>query len=138
SPVSFAKLVAQARTGAYDFDLATLGGAALFQADQEGVLEPLEGNFDTSKVPAENVMFNGVASHAYSFNIVYRTDAFPDGTGPQNWTEFWDAKTFPGPRTVPGYPSETIALALMADGVAPADLYPMDLDRAFASLDRLK
>ncbi len=138
SPVSFAKLVAQAQTGAYDFDLATLGGAALYQADEEGVLEPLGENFDTSQVPAANVMFNGVASHAYSFNIVYRTDAFPEGKGPQSWAEFWDTETFPGPRTMPIYPSETIALALMADGVAPADLYPMDLDRAFASLDRLK
>ena len=138
SPVSFAKLVAQSQTGAYDFDLATLGGAALYQADQEKVLEPIEGNVDKSQVPEANVLFNGVASHAYSFNIVYRSDTFPDGKGPQNWAEFWDTKAFPGPRTVPIYPSEAIALALMADGVPPAELYPLDLDRAFASLDKLK
>lgn len=138
SPVSFAKLVAQAHTGAYDFDLATLGGAALYQADQEGVLEPIEGNFDVSQVPKSNVIFDGVASHAYSFNIVHRVDAFLNGKGPQNWAEFWDTNAFPGPRTVPIYPSETIALALMADGVPPKELYPLDLDRAFASLDRLK
>ena len=138
SPVSFAKLVAQARTGSHDFDLATLGGAALYQANEEGALEPVEGNFDKSQVPAANVIFNGVASHAYSFNIVYRSDTFAGGKGPESWAEFWDTKAFPGARTVPIYPSETIALALMADGVAPADLYPMDLDRAFASLDKLK
>lgn len=138
SPVSFAKLVAQAQTGAYDFDLTTLGAAALYQADQAKVLEPLDGNFDKSQVPSGNAIFNGVASHAYSFNIVYRSDVFPGGKGPQNWAEFWNTSKFQGSRTLPIYPSETIALALMADGVAPDKLYPMDLDRAFASLDRIK
>ncbi|MDN2565057.1 ABC transporter substrate-binding protein [Aquibium sp. A9E412] len=138
SPVSFAKLVAQSQTGAYDFDVTTLGGAALYQAQEAGVLAPTEGNFDASQVPEGNVMFNGVASHAYSFNVTYRNDTFADGKGPQSWAEFWDTAAFPGPRTLPVYPSETIAFALLADGVAPEELYPMDLDRAFASLDRLK
>ncbi len=138
SPVSFAKLVAQAQTGAYDFDVTTLGGAALYQANKTSVLEPLKGNFDANKVPQENVMYNGVASHAYSFNITYREDTFKGGKGPQSWSDFWDTKTYPGSRTLPVYPSEVLAFALMADGVAPGELYPMDLDRAFASLDRLK
>ncbi|MBE2277061.1 MAG: ABC transporter substrate-binding protein [Rhodobacteraceae bacterium] len=138
SPVSFAKLVAQAQTNTYDFDVTTLGGAALFQAQEAGVLEPMDGNFDTSQVPEGNAIYDGVASHAYSFNIVNRADTFPDGKGPESWADFWNVGAFPGPRTLPIYPSETIALALMADGVPPDQLYPMDLDRAFASLDRLK
>ncbi len=139
SPVSYAKLVAQARTKTYDFDVTTLGDPALFQAHQAGVLEPIAGSaFDQSKVPTGNVQYDSVASHVFSFNVVYRNDINPAGPGPQDWAELWDVKRFPGMRTLPAYSSETIILALLADGVTQANLYPLDLDRAFASLDRIK
>ena len=35
-------------------------------------------------------------------------------------------------------PIDTLEIALMADGVAPKDLYPLDLDRAFRKLDEIK
>src|SRR5262249_46849877 len=77
-------------------------------------------------------------SHAFSFNIVYRTDIYGEGKGPQTWAELWDVQKFPGPRTLPVYAPETVTFALLADGVTQKTLYPLDLDRAFASLDRIK
>jgi putative spermidine/putrescine transport system substrate-binding protein len=35
-------------------------------------------------------------------------------------------------------PQETLEQALLADGVKPSELYPLDLDRAYKSLDRVK
>lgn len=35
-------------------------------------------------------------------------------------------------------PVITLESALLADGVAPEDIYPLDVDRAFAALDRIR
>jgi putative spermidine/putrescine transport system substrate-binding protein len=131
SPVSFAKLAQQVQTGIYEFDVTTLGGGELVRANQAGIIEELQA-------PYEGGLFeNGVASHAFATVIAYRTDKFPDG-GPQNWAEFWDVERFPGSRSLQRYPARVLPIALLADGVAVEDLYPLDIDRAFASLDRIK
>jgi len=132
SPVSFAKLAQQVQTGTYEFDITTLGGGELIRADQAGIIE------DIAEAPYEGGLFhNGVASHAFATVIAYRTDKFPNG-GPQNWAEFWDVERFPGSRCLQRYPARVLPLALLADGVAVEDLYPLDIDRAFASLDKIK
>ncbi|PWB96009.1 extracellular solute-binding protein [Salinibacterium hongtaonis] len=68
------------------------------------------------------------------------TDTYPDG-GPQDWADFFDTKKFPGKRAWPGSPGSydaSFELALLADGVAQEDLYPLDLDRATAKLDSIR
>src|SRR5690606_19362858 len=54
------------------------------------------------------------------------------------WKDFWDVKRFPGLRAMSNSPINTLEQALLADGVPMNDLYPLDLDRAFKSLDRIK
>lgn len=138
SPVSFAKLKAQAKSGAYDFDVSTLGGPALIQAANADVLEPMDKSIVTeADFPKGNVIENGVASHAFSNNIVYRTDKFPDG-GPETWKDFWDTKKYPGARTIQNHVIRAMTVALAADGVVRKGLYPLDADRAFKSLDKIK
>jgi putative spermidine/putrescine transport system substrate-binding protein len=56
---------------------------------------------------------------------------------PTTWAEFWSAD-LPGSRLCPQDPVGLLEVALIADGVAPGELYPLDLDRAFGSLDRLR
>jgi len=72
--------------------------------------------------------------------IVYNTQVFPGGNHPKSWADVWDAKKFPGPRMLQsldaGFPE--LEAALMADGVPIDKLYPIDVDRAFASLSRIK
>jgi putative spermidine/putrescine transport system substrate-binding protein len=69
----------------------------------------------------------------------YRTDAFK-GAVPVGWADFWDVKKFPGDRALcgagPGNPE--LEFALMAAGVPPDKLYPLDIDAAFASYDKIK
>ncbi len=59
---------------------------------------------------------------------------------PQRWADFWDVERFPGRRGVAntGSPWATLMLSLLADGVEPATLFPLDLDRAFRKLDQIK
>ena len=50
----------------------------------------------------------------------------------QGWRDFFDPAAVPGTRVT--YDIAQYGLleaALMGDGVAPGDLYPLDLDRAF-------
>ncbi len=68
--------------------------------------------------------------------IGYRTDTFPKG-GPQSWADFWDVQKFPGRRSLRRNP-QVLEAALMADGVPVDKLYPLDVERGFKSLDRIR
>ncbi len=68
--------------------------------------------------------------------IAYRSDAFPHG-GPRNWVDFWDVAKFPGRRSLRRNP-QVLEAALMADGVPLDKLYPLDVERGFRSLDRIR
>ena len=130
SPVSFAKLAQQVHTGTYEFDITTLGGGELVRANEAGIIEDLEA-------PYEGGLFeNGVASHAFATVMAWRTDKIKEG--PKTWAEFWDVERFPGGRSLQRYAARVLPIALLADGVDVKDLYPLDLDRAFESLDRIK
>ncbi|MHC4049415.1 ABC transporter substrate-binding protein [Bradyrhizobium sp. 25ACV] len=84
----------------------------------------------------------GVASYMYSYNMVYNTNKFPTGKPrPASWADFWDVKKFPGVRSLFSGQYGTVGPweeALLADGVPMDALYPMDVDRIFASLDKIK
>jgi len=60
-----------------------------------------------------------------------------------SWSDFWDVARFPGRRGLQRSARRTLEIALMADGVAPADVYRTlrsagGVDRAFRKLDQLK
>jgi putative spermidine/putrescine transport system substrate-binding protein len=57
---------------------------------------------------------------------------------PKTWADVWDLKRFPGDRMFWKKPSQTLEVALMADGVAPNKVYPLDVERALKSLDKIK
>jgi len=80
--------------------------------------------------------FGGVS--IYALALGYRTDTFAQGNAPTNWTDFWNTTKFKGRRGLWRSPVCTLELALMADGVAPDKLYPLDVDRAFRSLDKIR
>jgi len=63
----------------------------------------------------------------------------PSAPMPQTWAEFWDTEKFPGTRgMISGEPAPQLEAALLADGVPADQLYPLDVDRAFAKLDALR
>ena len=59
------------------------------------------------------------------------------------WSDFWDVAKYPGKRGLRKGVRGNLEFALMADGVAPADVYKTlstsdGVDRAFRKLDQLK
>jgi putative spermidine/putrescine transport system substrate-binding protein len=138
SPVSVAKLAAQARTGVYEFDVTTLGAGDIVRANATKIIDPLTDKMKADMKLWKDAEFqNGVSSHCFSTMIVYRKDKFPNG-GPKNWAEFWDTKKFPGNRTMQKYAARILPIALAADGVPIDKLYPIDEERAFRALDKIK
>jgi putative spermidine/putrescine transport system substrate-binding protein len=138
SPVSFAKLAQQVRSGAYEFDVTTLGGGEIIRANQAKIIEPLDGTDLAKSPPFPGAVFqNGATSHAFATVIAYQKARYPNGA-PTGWADFWDQGKFPGSRCMQRYASRVLPLGLVADGVKTNALYPMDIDRAFRSLDKIK
>lgn len=83
----------------------------------------------------------GVGNAVYNFVIGYDTSKL--SRAPTGWADFFDTRTFPGKRALRQGPKGNLEIALMADGVAPADVYktlnlPGGVDRAFKKLDSIK
>lgn len=79
-----------------------------------------------------------VGTYLFAGGMAWDPKRFPDGKHPGNFKEFWDAQRFPGRRGLRTRISETLEMALVADGVAPDKLYPLDIERGFKALDRVK
>ena len=96
-----------------------------------------------------NVAAQGIPGICGRYGVQYLTGgvvlawdpaAFPKRP-PATWADFWNLRDFPGRRALPSYGNpwnNTLLFALMADGVAPDALFPLDLDRAFRKLDEIK
>ncbi len=139
STVSFGKLKAMVESKNVEWDVVDLGERHVIVGGREGLLEPLD-----YKIINKDLLFPqasrefGVASFYYTHGIGYSTRTFSLQNHPRTWAEFWDVKKFPGPRTLRDNPKDDLEFALMADGVAPNKLYPLEVDRAFRSLDKIK
>jgi putative spermidine/putrescine transport system substrate-binding protein len=133
-----AKVKAQVTTGNVEWDVFDAPGALGANGSKEGYWEPLNASlFDTGdlSIPMTKDL---VPAYTFAGGIAYDPKRFPDGKHPRNFPEYFDAKAFPGRRTFRNRPSETLEAALLADGVPPSKLYPLDIERAFKALERIK
>lgn len=133
-----AKVKAQVTTGNVEWDVFDAPGALGASGSKEGYWEPLPASLfdagDLSVAPTKDL----VAFYTFAGGIGYDPKRFAEGKFPKNFAEYFDVKTFPGRRTFRNRPSETLEAALLADGVPPSKIYPLDVDRAFKALDRVK
>jgi putative spermidine/putrescine transport system substrate-binding protein len=143
-PATISKLLAMFRSGQMEIDLVDTGDDVLLQLERAGALMPLDyKDFKLTNPddidPVLKRRFQ-VGSFVYAMVMGFHTAAYPKGKEPKSWAEFWDIKAFPGPRTMSdmaaGAPD--LEFALLADGVPMDKLYPLDIDRAFKSLSRVR
>lgn len=58
---------------------------------------------------------------------------------PESWVDYFDIEGFPGNRSISAFVLDyPLEMALVADGVEPENLYPIDIDRALAKLDTIR
>jgi len=78
-----------------------------------------------------------IPAFAYALVSAYRRDAIAADGAPGDWAAWWDTNRYPGPRALSRDPFGSFEFALLADGVAPETLYPLDGERAIARLRQI-
>ena len=135
---NIAKIRAMVLAKHTEWDLIDATGPAFGQLLTDNLLQKLDLSVvkTTELASPKYVGPYGVAIYAYSHNIFWNTKSF---SGPLNgWADMWNVAKFPGKRGFQSVPWYTLEVALVADGVPIDKLYPLDVDRAFRSLDRIK
>jgi len=134
----------QVEQGAVTWDVLTFPMEEVISLARDGYLESIDyAVVDKSKLFPEIDLQYGVGAAFFSTVIVYPPASM---NGPQSWEDFWDVPEFvegadPDPsalRALRHSPVGTLEFALLADGVGISELYPLDLERAFASLEKIR
>jgi putative spermidine/putrescine transport system substrate-binding protein len=142
SPTDYAKIKAQVDSKKVSWGVVEVEPNYAKSACDSGSLEKLSDKVvaaaQAAKVAPEQMNDCAIPILQYTFSIAYNTDKFADAH-PTTWAEFFDTKKFPGKRGFWKYATGGIfEAALLADGVKPENLYPLDIDRAFKKLDTIK
>ncbi len=134
-----ATIKTQVEAGQVTWDVVDVGNDFGLEANS-ALLEEL----DYSLIPLDEVNQDlgpskwRVPDITYGVVLAYNTEKTA-GKVPEGWADYFDTTKFPGKRGVWDYSEGGIfEIALLADGVKPADLYPLDLDRATKKLDTIK
>ncbi|SHL31682.1 putative spermidine/putrescine transport system substrate-binding protein [Pseudonocardia thermophila] len=94
--------------------------------------------FPVDKVPEGTVTDCSVPATKYATDFAYDASVYT-GDVPTSIKDFFDVARFPGKRVVyGGSPKGILEAALVADGVPPDQLYPLDVERALAKLGTIK
>jgi putative spermidine/putrescine transport system substrate-binding protein len=126
------------QAGGVTWDIVDIGSSGCVDFAKQGLLEPLDYSvIDTKGTDPSLVQKNWVGWYYFSTILAWNKDSLK-GQQPTGWADFFDTKKFPGPRSLGSDTSSNLEFALMADGVAPDKLYPLDVDRAFRRLAAVK
>jgi putative spermidine/putrescine transport system substrate-binding protein len=141
---SLAKIRAMVQSGNTEWDVVNITPGDFLILAREGLLEKFDyDKFDKSvlkDIDPRVIHPYGIGNTFYSKVIAFNTRKIPAGSHPQSWADVWDTQKFPGPRILDAgnFVVPPIEYVLLADGVKPTDLYPLDLERAYRALDRIR
>jgi putative spermidine/putrescine transport system substrate-binding protein len=133
------KAKAQVETGNIEWDTVELSTGWL----SAGIKQNMWEKIDTSIVDVSDTVEGtqnpyGIGHCTYSSGFAWNSERFASPKVPVTWADFWDVTKFPGRRGLLTRVTSNLEFALMADGVDPKKLYPLDIERAFKALDRIK
>ncbi len=132
----------QAKAPDNTWDLVMVDSDELATGCSDGLFEKLDWSAIGGKdhyLP-QAVSDCGVGAGVASLVLAWDRDKFP---GTPGWADFWDVAKYPGKRGLFHGVRGNLEFALIADGVAPGDVYKVlatsdGVDRAFRKLDQLK
>ena len=102
-----------------------------------GYVEPIDYTIVDKSLVGEGLAAEfGICNYTYSNVLAYDVKKVGD-TPPASWVDFFDTAKYPGKRTMCKWIQGQLEAVLLADGVKPEDIYPLDVDRAFKKLEPL-
>ncbi|HEY0424244.1 MAG TPA: extracellular solute-binding protein [Rhodopila sp.] len=132
----------QAKLPDNSWDLVLVDADELSAGCGEGLFEKLDWSAIGAKehYVAQAASDCGVGAIFATTVLAWDKDKLPVAP---SWSDFWDVAKYPGKRGLRKGVRGNLEFALMADGVAPADVYKTlssseGIDRAFRKLDQLK
>ena len=138
-----AKIKAMVEAGNVTWDVVEVESPELLRGCEEGLYEQLDYSKigDKSEFLDKAVSDCGIGVFVWSTALAYNADKLD--TAPTSWADFWDVEKFPGKRGMRKGAKFTLEFALLADGVAPEEVYEVlatkeGVERAFAKLDQIK
>ncbi len=126
------------------WDVLTVPMEQMVRLARDHVIAPMNYDVvDRTPLYPDIALEYGVGVAYFSATMIYGANS---PRIPQDWSSFWDVGPIPEEgeieekdlRCLRRYPIGTLEFALLADGVPLDELYPLDADRAFASLDKIR
>ncbi len=137
-----AKIKAMVQTNAVTWDVVQMDDNEMMLACDEGLLEKFDwpAIAEGGQIRANAKQPCGVGAFVWSM-VATHDPAKVQGVA--SWADFWDLAKYPGKRGLRKQARMTLEIALLSDGVAPADIYKVlgteaGVARAFARLDQIK
>lgn len=129
---------AQAESGNPTWDIVDADPFSAESLGKQGLMEAIDYDVvDRDKMREGFGWEYSASAYFYSYVIAYDATKFGDNP-PTGMADFFDVDKFPGKRAMYKWGTGMWEALLLADGVAPADLYPLDIDRAHAKLKDFK
>jgi putative spermidine/putrescine transport system substrate-binding protein len=129
------KAMSDAQHVIWDVCDASVGAALLL--GNNGLLEEIDYNTIGNKVDKRFQYKWAICNYIFSYVLAFNKDKL-GGQAPADWKDFWNVKDFPGKRMLRGSCIGQLECALLADGVAPNEIYPIDLPRALEKIKEIK
>lgn len=131
-------IAAQFQSGKPTWDLVDADPFSAIALGKKGMIEPIDyAIVDKTKVRPGFAWDYAVSTYFFSYIIAYDAAKYGDKV-PTGMADFFDVEKFPGKRSMYKWGVGMWEAALLADGVAPDKLYPLDLKRAHDKIAAFK
>jgi putative spermidine/putrescine transport system substrate-binding protein len=131
-------VAAQFSSGKPAWDIVDIDPFSAQALGKKGMMEPIDYAIVDKTKMREGFGWEFAAStYFFSYIIAYDASKFGDKV-PTGMADFFDVDKFPGKRSLYKWGAGMWEAALLADGVEPAKLYPLDLERAHKKIAAFK
>jgi putative spermidine/putrescine transport system substrate-binding protein len=131
-------VAAQFSSGKPAWDIVDIDPFSAQALGKKGMMEPIDYAIVDKTKMREGFGWEFAAStYFFSYIIAYDASKFGDKV-PTGMADFFDVEKFPGKRSLYKWGAGMWEAALLADGVEPAKLYPLDLERAHKKIAAFK
>jgi putative spermidine/putrescine transport system substrate-binding protein len=136
---NIAKLKAMVEGGNIDIDVLNIDAGEAATAELAGLLEPLDWSLTDRSGALKGAAHDSyVASEVAALVLAWNTKALSHGPPEKNWSAILDTKNIKGKRGLYKQASQTLEVVLLGAGVPGDKLYPLDVDRALAEMEKIR